>query len=312
MASPKYKRLWGGFTLVEMLVTMGIILTLAGIMLPAINGARNCARGTLCQNNLKQVGLGFTDFCFDHKDRYMPSIATIGGRDERWGWQPPNMMTSSHEDTLYPLRRNKRSLSAYIRNDYIENVRFLYCPNTPEMNPYLKEMWKAGDDWDNPETEGRHLDPFFGTYNFYQNYTGYLGAYRTFKGPTRLADRNRQSKIVAGDYFGYGFDGAENCFVSCEKFYSNSGILKRIPNTSDFWYHLNNDDGTIQLSSIKIKLNYVLTDGSIHTYGAGQSIAMQVSKSADGTDPYMRYSENENNQGAPLYGYLFLPEGLGR
>lgn len=68
----KANRLRTGFTLVEVLVVLGVVTVMVGLLLPALGKARESARRTVCGSNLRQVYFGVQMYAQDNAGRMPP------------------------------------------------------------------------------------------------------------------------------------------------------------------------------------------------------------------------------------------------
>ncbi len=82
------KKKSGGFTLVELLVVIGIIAVLVGILLPALNKARESANTIKCSANVRSIGQGLAMYVTNNKGFYPAAYDYYGWKIEN-GVQTP-------------------------------------------------------------------------------------------------------------------------------------------------------------------------------------------------------------------------------
>ena len=112
-----------GFTVLELLVTFGVITTLASLILPAVNSAREAARQLQCKNQLKQIGLALHSYHDGY--RCLPA---------GWQWERTNHSAYGWSVPLLPYLEQRAIYEQVDRNQVLSHISNTTARETAIVN----------------------------------------------------------------------------------------------------------------------------------------------------------------------------------
>lgn len=113
-----------GFTVIELIVCMGIVAVLCGILLPSLRAAREASCKLYCQSNKRQIGTAIVAYGMQSNSRMPKSVNAEGNQPQR-----RELMASRLKDGSMPGSAGWDGLGFLVKGGYLGDCQCLYCPS---------------------------------------------------------------------------------------------------------------------------------------------------------------------------------------
>jgi type II secretory pathway pseudopilin PulG len=133
----------GGFTVIDVLVTMAVIAVLISLLSPSLTSIRESARQIVCRSDVRQIGIGISMFAETHRDRvpYTVNMPTSSG-GQPWETMDLRLDATGPDPGLWD------GLGYLVKDELVEPAKVYYCPSHHGHHPYpdYSSAWAGRND----------------------------------------------------------------------------------------------------------------------------------------------------------------------
>lgn len=140
----------GGFTLVDVLVSLAVVAVLIGLLFPSLSSVGETAKRVICQSNLRQVGMTLAMYA-DHNNDRIPASIFLPSAGSRARTEMENMVTLRLDNAAKGIGGSAwDGLGVLFEKEYLSAPKLFYCPSHKGEHPFRRystqfDIQRAGE-----------------------------------------------------------------------------------------------------------------------------------------------------------------------